>query len=102
MKHLDQASLAPLGTEERTRLSLVKTSHTPGAPSASGRVASETPSCREEKVRKQEGQRPLKRRLKTRWHTSQVLKPCPRSQSDELPREVSIDVGAHGAEVAHP
>ena len=30
--HLDQASLAPLETDERTRLSQVKTSHTPGAP----------------------------------------------------------------------
>ena len=71
MKHLDQASLAPLGTEEPTRLSLVKTSQTLGAPSASGRVASETPPCWEEKERKQEG------------HTSQVLNPSPRSQSSE-------------------
>ena len=65
MRPLDQASLAPLVTEERTRLSLVKTSQKPGAPSANGRVVSETPPCLEEKGRKQEGQRPLKRRLKT-------------------------------------
>ena len=31
--------------------------------------------------RKQEGQQPKKRRLSTHWQTSQVLKPCPRSQS---------------------
>ena len=59
MKHLDQASLDPLGTEERPRLSLVKTSQTPGAPSPSGRVASETSPCWEEEERKQEGQRPF-------------------------------------------
>ena len=45
----------------------------------------EIPSCWEENVRKQEGQRPLKRRLKTRW-----------------PREVSIDVGAHRTEGGPP
>ena len=103
MKHLDQASLAPMGTEERTRLSQVKTSHTPGAPSASGRVASETPSCLEEKVRKQEGQRPLK--TEAQYSLAHLAgtntlpaKPVHRDVTEELPREVSIDVGAHGAE----
>ena len=55
IKHLDQASWAPLGTEVRTRLSLVKTSHTPGAPSVRGRDMSETPSGPEANERKHEG-----------------------------------------------
>ena len=45
------------------------------------RYRSAKPSGREANERKQRGQRPLKRRLSTRWETSQVLKPCPRSQS---------------------
>ena len=43
MKHLDQASLAPLGTEERTRLSMVENSHTPRAPSAKGETCPRLP-----------------------------------------------------------
>ena len=80
----DQASgpsvRSALGYDVRTRLSLVKTSHTPGAPSARGRDESEATPDRAVNVLKQEGQRPLRRRVRTHWQTSPILKPCPRSQ----------------------
>ena len=53
VKHLDHASRAPAGTDERTRFPLVNTSH--GAPSAREREEGGVGKEREVKMWKQEG-----------------------------------------------
>ena len=102
MRHLDQASRAPLGTDERTRLSLTKTSQTLGAPSARGREDSDASAGRETRVRKKGRAAIVEAQAQNTLADLTGTKPLTAKATDrditgKLPSQVNVNVGTHGA-----
>ena len=100
MRHLDQASPTPLGTDERTRLSLTKTSMTLGSgphQREGERTQKRGPGARREceaATVEAQAQNTLAALTGTKPLTA---KPTDRDITGKLPSQVSVNVGTHGA-----